>query len=321
MRIANPVRATTLQVVRRAKHVKINRRRIKELARLWSGGAAIDKLRWPVDMHYTSDDPEKLLDYIVLLDALNFCFWPHGNKEVWSIFYRGRRYGGYFAWALSLKNFFEHNNHAGLDYFETITFSEFKNIFYGRGDILLLKKRWQIARQVAREIRIKYGNARNMVLSCGNKFSSLVPKIAALSFFNDVVVYGGKKVYIWKRAQILALDIWGAFQGRGLGKFRDLGYVTAFADYRLPQILHEYGVLEYSPVLEEKISYKKLIKSGSSYEIEIRAATVWAVEYLAGALHDNGVPVHIFQVDWFLWETNREIKMKMPHHRTQTVFY
>ncbi len=315
------MRATTFEVVRRAKHVKINRRQIKDLAGRWSDGVAIDKLRWPVAMHYTSDDPKKLLDYVVLLDALNFCFWPRGNRERWNVSYHGRRYGGYFAWALSLAKFFEHNSDAGLGCFENITFSEFKNIFHGQGDILFLKKRWQIARQVTREIRIKYGNAQNMVLSCGNKFSFLVPKIATLPFFNDVAAYGGKKVYIWKRAQILALDIWGAFQGRGLGKFRDLGYVTAFADYRLPQILHEYGILEYSSVLEEKISKKKLIKSRSSYEVEIRAATVWAVEYLARALRDNGVPVHIFQVDWFLWETSRKIKMKTPHHLTKTVFY
>ncbi|MBI5046092.1 MAG: hypothetical protein HZC14_03805 [Candidatus Niyogibacteria bacterium] len=321
MKSANPVRATTFEVVRRAKYVKINRRKIKELARLWARDALIGKLQWPVDTHYASHNSKKLLDYIVLLDTLNFGFWSRDDKKSWNIFYRGKRYGRYFAWAMSLKKFFENDLDAGLDRFERITFNEFKNIFHGRGELLFLKKRWQMARQVARAIRMKYGDAGNMVMSCDQKFSWLVPKIAALPSFDDVAMYGGKKVYIWKRAQILALDIWGAFQGRGLGKFKDLDYVTTFADYRIPQILREYGVLEYSPVLEKKILNKHLIRSGSAHEVEIRAATIWAVEYLTQELHNNGVRVHLFQVDWFLWETSKKIKIQMPHHLTKTVFY
>ena len=39
-------------------------------------------------------------------------------------------------------------------------------------------------------------------------------------------------VYILKRVQILVADLWGCFQGIGLGKFDDIAELTMFADYR-----------------------------------------------------------------------------------------
>jgi hypothetical protein len=40
------------------------------------------------------------------------------------------------------------------------------------------------------------------------------------------------QVHILKRAQILVAEIWGCFQGCGLGAFDDIGELTMFADYR-----------------------------------------------------------------------------------------
>ena len=39
-------------------------------------------------------------------------------------------------------------------------------------------------------------------------------------------------VLILKRAQILVADIWGCYQGQGLGQFDDIDELTMFADYR-----------------------------------------------------------------------------------------
>lgn len=40
------------------------------------------------------------------------------------------------------------------------------------------------------------------------------------------------QVFLYKRAQIFAGDLYGAFQGKGLGAFHDLHLITMFADYR-----------------------------------------------------------------------------------------
>ena len=40
------------------------------------------------------------------------------------------------------------------------------------------------------------------------------------------------QVFLYKRAQIFAGDLFGAFGGRGLGAFHDIDQITMFADYR-----------------------------------------------------------------------------------------
>lgn len=102
----------------------------------------------------------------------------------------------------------------------------------------------------------------------------------------------GQEVWLLKRAQILVGDIWGAFQvnccahhwtciplwsllpwpscrpssksgcrahcvpftmqGQGVGGFHDIGALTMFADYRVPVVLRQMGILKYSQDLAEK---------------------------------------------------------------------
>lgn len=50
--------------------------------------------------------------------------------------------------------------------------------------------------------------------------------------FRDHGVYRGRQVFFYKRAQIFAADVYGAFEGRGLGAFTDADKLTCFADYR-----------------------------------------------------------------------------------------
>lgn len=55
-------------------------------------------------------------------------------------------------------------------------------------------------------------------------------------------------------------------------------------DYRIPQALHQLGCLKYSPPLESHIRQRKLIPSGSTWETEIRATSIWCVELIRQAI-------------------------------------
>jgi hypothetical protein len=45
------------------------------------------------------------------------------------------------------------------------------------------------------------------------------------------------QVFLYKRAQIFTGDVWGRFEGKGLGDFGDsIGELTMFADYRVPVV-------------------------------------------------------------------------------------
>ena len=55
-------------------------------------------------------------------------------------------------------------------------------------------------------------------------------------------------------------------------------------------------------------------------EVEIRAATIVAVEELRQGLKRRGRNLFTFELDWLLWHIAQSAKMP-PHHRTLTTFY
>lgn len=60
-------------------------------------------------------------------------------------------------------------------------------------------------------------------------------------------------MFLYKRAQIFVGDVYGAFAGKGLGRFDDIAQLTMFADYRVPVVLRVMGVLDYSEELEQQV--------------------------------------------------------------------
>ena len=66
----------------------------------------------------------------------------------------------------------------------------------------------------------------------------------------------------------------------------------------------------------------ELLPAGSEEEVEVRAATVQAVERLRAAMARRGRELPTAQVDWLLWQRGERTKEELPpHHRTLTVFY
>ena len=132
----NPVRTTTLKVVKRAEDVKINQEKIEKLAKKLAISKIVVSV-WPKEYHLQTNNQQMMLDYLILLDALNFCFWNEDKR--WTINYKGKKYNGYFALSLTLKKFFGENpKKASLEYFSKISFKEFKEILQGGRNLLFL---------------------------------------------------------------------------------------------------------------------------------------------------------------------------------------
>ena len=157
-------------------------------------------------------------------------------------------------------------------------------------------------------------------------FERLVKKSAAgtaralaesLASYADVVEYDGHDVPILKRAQLLAADLHGA----GMASFADLGDLTCFADYKLPQVLRHFGALEYSEPLRRRIDSYQELAAGEPCEVEIRAGTVVAVERLRDALALRGRELQAAELDSILWDLSQGLFPVRPYHRTRTIFY
>ena len=172
------------------------------------------------------------------------------------------------------------------------------------------------------------GDAALLVARAARSAARLVRLLTCLlPGFRDEALHRGRQCFFYKRAQILAADLWAAY-GRpppGSGSiyaFEDVGDLTMFADYRVPQILSHLGVMEYDDDLDTKIRGGVQLQAGSEEEVEIRAACIQAVESLRDALARRSVHVTSVEIDWRLWHEGERIKKDIrPHHRTLTCFY
>ena len=275
--------------------------------------------------HHFYDGGKDTVSYLLVLDTLNFCFWPPPGKAKWGIEYKSEKLSGYYALAASLKKALE----AGVPitdagYLAQLSFDELKQILGGRGELQFLRHRLHNLNELGNVLLSEYGGkAHKLVDSAGKSALKLVKLLAEkLPSFRDVAKYQGQKVVFHKRAQIFAADLYGAFEGKKWGDFTDMNELTAFADYKLPQVLRHLGLLHYARALEQKVDQKVFLDAGSLEEVEIRANTIWAVELIRQELDQTGKGFGAFEIDWILWDLgqHREFKAK-PYHRTVTIFY
>lgn len=83
-------------IASKAKHVKIVSDNIKKLGDILVNEIETGKLSpknfSQTDVHPRSDQPWAI-DWIFVVDTLNFCFWHNENEEGWKV----EGYTGYFA--------------------------------------------------------------------------------------------------------------------------------------------------------------------------------------------------------------------------------
>lgn len=275
---------------------------------------------WEGRYHFRGED-ELTLRYLLTLDALNFCFWPVSplTGERWSVRGPGgESLRGYFALAFALRElaqgdpaFFAPRALAA------VTEGQLQEVL---GGIPLLPWRVRAVREVG-EALLRFGSAQELFARSRGSCPRLVELVTAnMPLFRDVALYRGREVPFHKRAQILCADLYGTFGGEGLGDLQDLDWLTAFADYKLPQLLWAEGALVLHPALAQRIQRHELLASGCPEEVELRAGTVAAVEALVGELRSLGRAVRPFEVDWILWNLSQGA-LPVPHPRVRTPFY
>jgi hypothetical protein len=314
---------TTRHVTDKSQQVTIDKQALAAFSRkLIKDGLRIPL--WNYDYHFF-DGGHKTVAYLLVLDSINFCFWPKPGADKWEVQYKSETLSGYYALAASLKKAIESGTPiTDAHYLAELSFGTLKQVLGGGGDLQLMEERVRILNELGSFLTKEYdGEAHSLVEAAGNSALKLVELLVEkLPSFRDVAEYYGTKIYFYKRAQIFAADLYGSFAGKEWGFFKDMNNLTAFADYKLPQVLRHVGILQYSPSLEHKVDNGILIEAGSPEEIEIRANTIWAVELIRQELTQMGKKLRAFEIDWILWNLGqqREFKAK-PYHKTVTTFY
>lgn len=306
-------------VMENADHVAVDESAVPQLAERLLPLPVPD---WDCVHHYC-DGTDRTVSYLFLVDALNFCFFPAPR---WEVVVAGERLSGYFALTSVLKEAFLTGRPVDdFEYLARISDDDAREILHGRvkiGEIPLFEKRVAILHEIGRRMTELYSGRPELLIAAADKSALRMVELVLKAFpsFRDEASYKGEQVAFYKRAQILAGDLYACFAGRSYGEFHDIARLTAFADYKLPQILRAAGVMRYSPDLAAKVDNEEWIEAGAPEEVEIRAATIISVELLRDALARKGRRLLSLELDWLLWHASQNREMA-PHHRTLTTFY
>ncbi len=303
----------------RARYVALLPAGLEAVAARLASDAIPPAPEWRTPPHWWRDDDQEATSRLVLLlDALNFSFW---GTPRWRVAFDGALLDGYWALAASLRRAIER----GVPLTDATYLAHeacAAELLRGVDDVAipLLAERQAALREVGRGLlEACAGRFMACLDAAGWSAPAIVQRVAAgFPSFRDVASYDGTPVPFYKRAQILVSDLHGALGGQ---RVRDLDALTMFADYKVPQVLRQLGVLAYSDELEAALRSGELIACCDAREVEIRAASVQAVEQLAALLAGRGRVVASYEIDWRLWTLGQELEMTLPYHRTRSVFY
>ncbi|KAF7809915.1 queuosine salvage protein-like [Senna tora] len=302
------VRLSSTWVATRSSHVLIDSAGIDKVV---DDIESIPKVEWDFEgIHYFDNGP-LTVQYLLVLDALNFCFWP--DKDL-----------SYDHLASGLKKALQNDKSAfDADRLQKYTGPQLRELLSWPRPLPLEDERVRLLHEVGFELERSFeGKASNLVESCGKSAVKLVGLVARhFPGFRDHAVYKGHQVFLYKRAQIFAADLWGAFRGQGYGGFVDISSLTIMADYIVPAVLQQLGVLKYSSRLANTIEASGEIGPGTEEEIELRACSVYAVEKMRELLSKKlGRQVLSVELDLWLWATGIQCS-SLQHHRTLSIYY
>ena len=329
------VLSSTREVVVQARSVQIDPARIASLARelllpqTEAGARSIlPEPAWPAHYHFF-DGTEQTVNWILVLDALNFCFWGERGQPRWQILYRGEMLDGYWAEAAALRRAMEEQVPLGnAEYLSNMDHQKLATLLRGASTdqpgIPLFEERLRIIREVGEVLSKNFaGQFSHLVEQMRQSAVALVLALVEnFPSFRDKASYENQEVYFFKRAQICVADLASAFQGQSWGTFNDLDQLTIFADYKLPQVLRHSGALVYARELADKVDQQEQLTPGGMEEVELRAATIWACELLRREVANLvEQPVTASHIDQLLWHLGQDARSMQPYHRVRTIYY
>lgn len=187
------------------------------------------------ELHPKSKD-ESAVDFIFLMDLLNFSFWSDG-EEPFAVDYCGKRWTGYWSLVACIQR--------ALDEGVSITRPAFwvdekkctdrllKHLFRSSTatEMPLLEERIACMREAGNVLEQKYdGSFANCVEQASCSAAALVNLVVEdFTMFDDRHCFEGHTVCFHKRAQILVADLWACFEGQSWGSFLDIDQITMFA--------------------------------------------------------------------------------------------
>lgn len=312
----NKVLKTSKFVVDNASHVKINYDKANEL---------IDELLRFDNVHYLTKVPyavydmstRDIINFLLIYDSIDFSFW--GNPK-WTIDANGNDLDGGIALLHCIFKLF--NGRDSLEIYqqlENMTLEEFKAILKGNIDIPLLEERYSIVTGIAKIVNKKMNGSFYDYIKNMNTDQEIFNTILNnFSSFEDTRTYEGQTIYFYKLAQLLTSDILHVIEIKEQ-KEVDYSNLLGCADYKIPQVMQGFGILEYDTELSSLLDTKTEIEENSEYEVEIRASMIVVINYIWEQIDKS---IDRIDINDFIWSKGQDkTKKYKPYHLTRTKSY
>jgi len=319
--MTNQILESTKIVVDNSQSVKINMGRINDFAETFEHGSVHHWLsQAPFNFSHFSDKDK--LHFVFIFNALSFCYW---GEPKWTIDFEGKSYDGAWGMIMALgRAIKEGYDILNFNYCANLPEEDFKNILRANTEIPLFKERLKIINEIGRITLKKYDGQISNLIKEANHDSQKLLNLIVVNFpgFKDESIYKGQTIFFNKRAQLLTSDIYQIFNGQGFGNLKNISSITACADYKLPQILRKLEIFTYTKELAYKIDQKQELEHNSNEEIEIRASTIWAIEYIRQLISKKNPQIMSSEINDHLWlATQEKFPDDKPYHRTRTTAY
>ena len=307
---------TSKFVVDNAKHVKINYDKANEL---------IDELLKFDNVHYLTKVPygvydmstRDIINFLLIYDSIDFSFW---SNPKWTINVNGKDLDGGIALLHCIFNMFDGRDSLEVyKQLKNMTLEDFKEILKGNIDIPLLEERYKIVSSIAEIVNKKMNGSFYDYIKDMNTDQEIFKTILNnFSGFEDTRTYKGQTVYFYKLAQLLTSDILHVIENKEQ-KEVDYSNLLGCADYKIPQVMQGFGILEYDTKLSSLLETKTEIEENSEYEVEIRASMIVVINYIWEQIDKS---IDRIDINDFIWNKGQDkTKKYKPYHLTRTKTY
>ncbi len=273
-----------------------------------------DFSHWSFFSFFDGIDERKKIIFAFILESMNFCFWLNydWNCIEDSVVYSGTEMLYKKVKDLVIKYKFD------IEKLCNISIEDFYKSM-GENGILppMVDERYNSYKETLKVI------SKNDFF---DKLYNIYSDIELEKFISDNIVsfcdksyYLGRTIVFNKRCRLLINDLF-LISDNIRKNIKNLNNLKGCADYSLPRYFREQKILKYSKRLNKIIEDEEKIPHGSTYEIEIRASTLYVIEIIRKKLSYRGIKLNSLELDNILWKLSRINKTSKPHH-TISIYY
>ncbi len=303
------IEETTKFVSQNSKDVRINYNRLDEI---------IEVFDLSKNKHWLESNPFGILDmdvkniinFLLIYHTIgDYCFW---GEPKWTIKITEGELDGSFAMMYLVINRLKSGKNFDM------SFEEFSDFLKANTEIPLLEDRYNNLVLMNKFLRKNGNDFYSLIKDIYDDKTLFEYVISNLEYFKDESEYKEEKIYFYKRAQLLVSDVLHIREKLENVKV-DYSNLCGCADYKIPQVMRCFGILEFSRELSNLVDNKVELKEDSNMEVEIRANDIVVIDYIYKKLNKRLTRMDINDYIWLLGQDKS--KMVKPYHRTLTNHY